>query len=69
MTEKSGAKMPHKKDCTCAACANRRRVKATFTGVRLDPPIREWLMNHPLGLRGWIEDRAKREMDGESNGP
>lgn len=57
--------MPHKKNCQCPPCRFRRgegKGHSPRLSVRLDPAIREYLVDHKDGARAVIEDLVEREM-------
>ena len=58
--------MPHKKNCQCPPCRYRRgkdKGQAPRLSIRLEPAIRDYLLNHPDGARSVIERLVEQEMN------
>lgn len=56
--------MPHKPDCACPACCYRRGEglgQAPRLSIRFDPELRDRVMAHPDGARGYLERLVRQD--------
>lgn len=61
--------MPHKPDCPCPACCYRRGEglgQAPRLSLRFDPELRERVVAHPEGARGYLERLVRQDGEGTS---
>ena len=67
--KKTMAEMNHQPNCQCPPCRGERgdvSGPSPRISVRLRPDIKDWIMNHPEGPRGYLtrlveEDRKLQE--------